>query len=158
MVRAVKDRLPVSLELVDSNGVVPMRLADRTFTVAHSYRRWMQKNILDCLAEAVAEDPLTKVKLPKLESLPSSVTRKWKPADLESLLDGDGISRLPIDHSVPPSPNIVSGGSHEADAKRLLDQFINSRLPRYGTDRNHPDEEATTGLSPHLHFGHIGAQ
>ncbi|MEL6104484.1 MAG: deoxyribodipyrimidine photolyase [Planctomycetota bacterium] len=155
MIRAVKDRLPVSLELVDSNGVIPMRLADRTFTVAHSYRRWMQKNILEWLVESVAADPLARVKLPRLESLPAAITRKWKAADFDSLLDGDGIGRLAIDHSVAPSPT-VSGGA--AEARRLLDRFIDSRLSRYGTDRNHPDEEATTGLSPHLHFGHIGAR
>lgn len=155
MIRAVKDRLPVPLELVDGNGVIPMRATDRTFTVAHSYRRWMQKNILEWLAESTAPDPLARVKLPRLESLPSAITRKWKPADFESLLDGDGINDLPIDHSVPPSP-ILSGGSKEA--ARMMDRFIDSRLSRYGSDRNHPDEEATTGLSPHLHFGHIAAQ
>ena len=117
--------------------------------------RWMQKNILEWLAESVSEDPLKRVKLPRLDALPTAITRKWKPADFPSLLDEGGIGRLPIDHSVLPSP-IVSGGSH--DAARLLDQFIDSRLSRYGSDRNHPDEEATTGLSPHLHFGHISAQ
>ncbi|MEM6473271.1 MAG: deoxyribodipyrimidine photolyase, partial [Planctomycetota bacterium] len=30
-------------------------------------------------------------------------------------------------------------------------------LSRYDEDRNHPDETATTGLSPYLHFGHIGS-
>ena len=51
MISAVKDRIPARLELVDSNGVIPLRQPDRTFTVAHSYRRWMQKNILDALVE-----------------------------------------------------------------------------------------------------------
>ncbi|MCG8650671.1 MAG: deoxyribodipyrimidine photolyase, partial [Pirellulales bacterium] len=49
MVAAVADRLPVTLELVDGNGIIPLRQPDRTFTVAHSYRRWMQKHILDAL-------------------------------------------------------------------------------------------------------------
>ncbi|MCA9138949.1 MAG: deoxyribodipyrimidine photolyase [Planctomycetales bacterium] len=154
MIRAVKDRLPVPLELVDGNGIVPMRLAQRTFTVAHSYRRWMQKNVLDCLTELPAADPLKRIKLPELDQLPKSVSRKWKPADLESLLSDNGLNKIPIDHTVPPS-DIVRGGS--VVAGKLLDRFIANRLQDYGADRNHPDEDVTTGLSPHLHFGHIAA-
>ncbi|MDV6029716.1 MAG: deoxyribodipyrimidine photolyase [Phycisphaera sp. RhM] len=152
MINAVKDRLPVPLELVDGNGVVPMRLPERTFTVAHSYRRWMQKNILDCLTELPEPDPLSGVSLPELDPLPASVTRKWKPADLDALLQPDGLAKIPIDHDVAPSP-VVTGGS--AAAAERLDRFLADRLEVYHTDRNHPDEEATTGLSPHLHFGHI---
>ncbi len=58
LIETVKDRLSVRLELVDSNGLFPLRTAERTFTVAHSYRRWMQKNILDHLLEQPAKDPL----------------------------------------------------------------------------------------------------
>lgn len=152
MINAVKDRLPVPLELVDGNGVVPMRLPERTFTVAHSYRRWMQKNILDCLTELPEPDPLDGVSLPELDQLPASVTRKWKPADLDALLQPDGLAKIAIDHDVAPSP-VVTGGS--AAAAERLDRFLADRLEVYHTDRNHPDEEATTGLSPHLHFGHI---
>lgn len=154
MIKAVKDRLPVALELVDSNGVVPLRLPERTFTVAHSYRRWMQKNILDCLLEMPLEDPLSRVSLPRLKALPNSITRRWKPADLDRLLDGDGLASIPIDHSVRPSP-VVTGGS-DAAAERL-NRFLRTQLDGYGSERNHPDEDATTGLSPHLHFGHIAS-
>ncbi|WP_182868570.1 FAD-binding domain-containing protein [Stieleria mannarensis] len=154
MIRAVKDRLPVPLELVDGNCVVPMRLPERTFTVAHSYRRWMQKNILDCLTELPETDPLDDVALPELDKLPAAVTRKWKPANLDALLADDGLASIPIDHSVPPSP-VVDGGS--VAAAKVLDRFLSDALPVYHTDRNHPDEHATSGLSPHLHFGHIAA-
>lgn len=154
MIAAVQDRLPVPLELVDSNGVVPMRLPGRTFTVAHSYRRWMQKNILDCLTEVPRRDPLKKADLPEWSGLPSAISRKWKPADLNALLDEGGLSKIPIDHSVAPSP-VVAGGAVAAESR--LQRFVSERLSAYATDRNHPDEEATTGLSPHLHFGHIAA-
>ncbi|MEJ2716193.1 MAG: deoxyribodipyrimidine photolyase, partial [Deltaproteobacteria bacterium] len=32
---------------------------------------------------------------------------------------------------------------------------LNESLPRYADARNHPDEEAASGLSPYLHFGHL---
>ncbi len=42
---------PCCFELVDSNGILPMRAADRTFTVAHSYRRFMQKTVINHLLD-----------------------------------------------------------------------------------------------------------
>ncbi len=57
---------------------------------------------------------------------------------------------------MPSSPvDEVTGGSVEAN--RRLTQFIQQRLDHYGEDRNHPDCHATSGLSPHLHFGHLSA-
>jgi deoxyribodipyrimidine photo-lyase len=32
---------------------------------------------------------------------------------------------------------------------------LRSKLGHYNTDRNQPEEEVTSGLSPYLHFGHI---
>ena len=154
LIETVKDRIPVRLELVDSNGLLPMRLAERTFTVAHSYRRWMQKNILDYLMEQPTKDPLSRRKLPPLDGLPQGVARKWPAANLDQLLAEGGLAELPIDHSVAPCDEIT-GGSDEAN--RSLKQFIQRRLENYAEDRNHPDHHATTGLSPHLHFGHISA-
>ena len=64
------------------------------------------------------------------------------------------MSEFPIDHEVNVS--FVEGGSSAA-AKRLK-SFISVALDKYGDLRNHPTEEVTTGLSPHLHFGHISGQ
>jgi len=43
----------------------------------------------------------------------------------------------------------------EAGAARLLDAFLTRGLATYGTDRDRPDREGTSALSPHLHFGEI---
>ena len=153
MIEAVRDKIPARLELVDSNGIIPLRAADRTFTVAHSYRRWMQKNVLEHLANLPAADPIGD-DLPRLKSLPSEVTQRWPAADLDHLLDGDGLSEIPIDHSVPPSP-VLAGGPSEAD--RRFEKFLQQTLLRYDSDRNHPDEYATTAMSAYLHFGHFSA-
>ncbi len=154
LIEAVKDRLDVRLELVDSNGVLPLRLADRTFSVAHSYRRWMQKNVLDHLLEQPKRNPFSRRKLSQLKELPKQVSRKWPPADFDSLLEQDGIASLPIDHSVKPYDRIRGGPD---EAVKRLERFVQERLEDYGEDRNHPDREATSGLSPYLHFGHLSA-
>jgi deoxyribodipyrimidine photo-lyase len=43
----------------------------------------------------------------------------------------------------------------EAGARARLDRFVSEALPGYGTLRDRPDLEATSRLSPHLHFGEI---
>lgn len=154
LISVVKDRLPSRLELVDGNGLIPMRQPGRTFTVAHSYRRWMQKNILDSLLEMPAANPLSRLKLPRLESLPAKIAKRWRPADLTSLLAADGLSSIPIDHAVRPNEEIAGG---TVAAQKKWKRFLTGRLDRYGEDRNHPDENATSGLSPYLHFGHVSA-
>jgi deoxyribodipyrimidine photo-lyase len=46
------------------------------------------------------------------------------------------------------------GGPREA--RRVLARFIRERLRGYAVGRNHPELDATSQLSPYLHFGHIG--
>ena len=157
MIEAVRHKIPARLELVDSNGIMPLRKADRTFTVAHSYRRWVQKNVLDELTDLPAADPIAD-DLPRLESDSGALNRlatiqeRWPAADLKGLLDGDALARIPIDHSVVRSP-ILAGGASESG--RRWRRFVENDFHKYSSDRNHPDMAATTAMSPYLHFGHI---
>ena len=43
----------------------------------------------------------------------------------------------------------------ERAAKAKLQKFINNKLFNYGTGRDRPDNDFTSKLSPHLHFGEI---
>jgi deoxyribodipyrimidine photo-lyase len=63
------------------------------------------------------------------------------------------VAELPIDHDVARAP--VRGGSIEGE--RRMHEFLRERLDDYFEARNHPDRVATSGLSPWLHFGHLGA-
>jgi deoxyribodipyrimidine photo-lyase len=154
MIDAVKDRIPARLELVDGNGILPLRSGERTYTVAHSYRRYMQKNVLAALQHVPIATPLPCPALPRPAPnlIPAKILKRWPAADFQSLLQAGGLAKIPIDHDVLPSP-VCPGGFVEA--QRRLAVFLSHNLDRYGTDRNHPDEHATSGLSPHLHFGHI---
>jgi len=154
MIDAVKEKLPVKFEQVDSNGIIPLRMADRTFTVAHSFRRWMQKNVLDVILDTPHADPLKRLSLPPFPGVDAKILKRWPAADFKSLLDGDGLSKIPIDHTVKPTPATI-GGPSQGNAK--LKTFLEKRLTVYKDDRNQPDEHATSGLSPYLHFGHIAA-
>jgi deoxyribodipyrimidine photo-lyase len=43
----------------------------------------------------------------------------------------------------------------EAGATKRFEAFLASRLSGYGTERDRPDHDGTSTLSPHLHFGEI---
>ncbi len=153
MVQAAVDQIPVRFELVDSNGLLPMRAADKVFARAYDFRRYLQKQLRPHLDELPEEAPLDRVHLPWLDKLPTAITRKWPVADVRELAsESNLVSEFPIDHEVAVSP--IAGGAHAAE-KRLQD-FLDNRLADYES-RNDPDRDVASGLSPYLHFGHIAA-
>jgi len=89
-----------------------------------------------------------------LAALQPDVVDHWPPASPE-LLEGKGsaLEELPIDHTVPAVP---TAGGFEA-ARRALAAFVRDRLASYRDGHNHPDDQATSRLSPYLHFGHVSA-
>lgn len=46
----------------------------------------------------------------------------------------------------------------EKSARKVLRTFLKSRISVYDSDRNHPDKQGQSDLSPYLHFGQISAQ
>jgi deoxyribodipyrimidine photo-lyase len=153
MYQKLAGRLSCKFELVDANCLMPLAAADRTFTVAHSYRRWMQKELPKHLENSPEPNPLAANKLKCLPQLTSllPLKRQFLPADLGQLLTPTGLSQLPIDHSVLPIEQ--TGGAKAAE--KLLNRFIQNRLQKYDHDRNEPDRQGSSELSGHLHFGQI---
>ena len=153
MVDSAARQTSVSMESVDSNGILPLRAADREFTRAYSFRRFLQKNIVPHLSEMPKASPLARVKLPRLDALPKALLKRWPAANLAEWETSERLSQLPIDHHVGVTE--IRGGSQRAQkAKRA---FLASKLAAYHTDRNQPEQEIASGLSPYLHFGHISA-
>ena len=146
-------QLPIRLEAVDSNGLVPLRGTDHAFTMAFHFRRWLQKNLPTWLEknEFPSAAPLQHCDLPPLAALPAIITKRWQPADLSALLRDHGLQKLPIDHGVAPAS---TAGGYEV-ARTALQQFLKHRLARYADERNQPEQEVASGLSPYLHFGHL---
>jgi deoxyribodipyrimidine photo-lyase len=152
MVAAAAGRLPVRLEKVDGNGLLPLRATDGAFLTAHAFRRRLQKILPPHLMALPRPDPLAGVDLPVMKGLPGEVPQRWPPASLEELRALPAtLASLPIGHSVAASP--VRGGSRAAS--EALEDFLDVKLAKYAERRNEPSEEATSGLSPYLHFGHV---
>ncbi len=154
MYRSIARKWPCAIELVDSNTIVPMRSTDRTFTVAHSYRRYMQKEIFQSMPDFPVEFPLSYLTSPKLERLPRDLYTKWPlwtSKDALRELKKISMASMDVDHAIPPSAQ--RGGTQQAS--RVLDNFLLQKLSTYAVARNEPELEGSSWLSPYLHFGHI---
>jgi deoxyribodipyrimidine photo-lyase len=152
MVAAAARNMPVRLEKVDSNGLLPMRAASQVFPTAFAFRRFLQKHLPGHLLDLPRENPLKGMKLPWPHELPAGIRKRWPAASPDALKGlSDGLSSLPIDHRV----EVVTQQGGSAKARQALRIFLDERLPDYAEKRNQPEVEVTSGLSPYLHFGHI---
>lgn len=146
MVAAAARKVHAPMFAVDGNGLVPLAAPCREFTVAHSFRRWLQKHLHLHLAHLPAAQPLRR-QFPPVSPISGEIQRRWPPADTARL----DLSALPLDHTVAPVS--VRGGWQ--GARQRLAAWLKHAWSGYEANRNHPDLDATSGLSPWLHFGHI---
>lgn len=139
-------------ESVDSHGLMPCRAAVKIYPTAASFRCLLQKELPARLAERPCAYPLARLSLPRLRTSPCAASggclspKALSPKALPLLL-----SSLPIDHSV--SPLETRGGM--TAAADVLASFVKNKLSVYAAERNDPDADATSALSPYLRWGHI---
>jgi deoxyribodipyrimidine photo-lyase len=131
-------KLRVPLWTVDSDVIVPSRLIEKEQYAAFHLRKKLHAQLDHYLVNPGnprAKHPWKKP--PHVHSLPADfdVTEGWK-----------------LDRSVGPVKTF-KGGTKEAI--RLLGEFVGKKLARYDRQRNHPELDGTSGMSPYLHFGHI---
>lgn len=150
MVTAAAAQVGVQMEVLDSNGLLPMRAADKVFARAVDFRRFLQKTLPDHLSDFPVGDALRSYDL-GLAKVPPAIAKRWPAATAAMLAAApEQLQLLPIDHDTKPVA--LRGGSRAAGD--LLREFLKERLPRY-VDRSHPDADSASGLSPYLHFGHL---
>ena len=153
MTAAAARQIPVRFELVDSNGILPMRAVDKVFQRAFDFRRYLQGHLREHLVAFPREDSLARRKLPKIASLPVEISRRWPATDVRELAANPfGLAELPLDHAVGVAPQV--GGP--IAARNQLEAFLD-RLAHSDESRNHPDDGAPSGFSSYLHFGHVAA-
>lgn len=153
MLKLVAKRIDVRFEAVDSNGLLPMRAADKVYTRAFDLRRFLQKTLPNHFAELPQPDPLANQRSVAEYQIPNDVTDRWPIADVAKLAaNPELLSEFPIDHQVPIVTEI-SGG--ELAAVEQLGEFLEAKLDIYAEQRNQPEQDASSGLSPYLHFGHL---
>lgn len=140
------------VEAVDGCGLLPLQTSEQAFGRAHDFRRFIHHIIPSWIAAMPSADPLAGVELPRLRRLPARLRDAWAPLEHAALADARSlVAATAIDHAVAAAP--ARGGSETAS--RMLDTFVAAKLDRYADDRNEPDDEVQSGLSPWLHFGHV---
>lgn len=146
--------LRIRMEKIDGVGLLPMRVAREAFKTAAAFRRFLQTHLREHLLDCPRPKPFARRKLPPLARLPTAHSSRWKPPKIASLFkDRRALAKLPIDHSVVAVD--AEGGNREARA--TLSRFLSDRFPRYHEKRGDVADDASSGLSPFLHFGHISS-
>ncbi len=131
-------KLKVPLWTIDADVIVPSKLLEKAQYAAHTIRPRLQAQLKTFLVPSTNQRAQVPWKKPShLAALEPDidVTQGWK-----------------LDRSVAPVSE-WRGGTREA--LRLLNEFLDEKLSGYGTQRNKPEVDHTSRLSPYLHFGHI---
>lgn len=136
----VARRAPCPVVQVESDVVVPVEVAsDKEEYAARTIRPRVQRHLDTYLT-------------PLQETRPK---RRWDgplPAGLD-LSDVDAVVRqLTVTGEVAPVAHFT-GGTSQGLAR--LEQFLANYIGRYDTDRNEPKLDATSHVSPYLHFGQL---
>ena len=127
---------------VDTDVLIPSKLIEKAQYGAYTIRPRLYRLLPDFLTpyeNPHADHAWHRPKAFHADSVHEDMTRDWND----------------FDRSVPPV-DAWHGGTHAA--MKRLHHFTTQLLPGYDTQRNHPEVDGTSMLSPYLHYGHIGPQ
>ncbi len=138
---AIKTRLEVPVDEVDAHNIVPCWIASGKQEFSARFfrpkiKRWLHDFLTDY--PAVARQATQWKETPRLTAA----------TFLQQLDEGTGDA---VGIHAPFEPGCRAGST-------AVDALIQDRLPVYSSAKNDPTKEATSGLSPYLHFGQVSAQ
>ena len=125
---------------VDTDVVVPSKLIEKAQYGAYTIRPRLYRLLPEYLHEYEnlrADHAWKRPRSFQSDSVHEDMTRGWKN----------------FDRSVGPV-EAWKGGTHAARTRLKL--FTGGLLQDYETQRNHPEVDGTSCMSPYLHYGHIG--
>ncbi|MBK7105172.1 MAG: deoxyribodipyrimidine photo-lyase [Ignavibacteriae bacterium] len=138
-----KDKVAKNISIpfyeVDAHNIIPV---------------WKASNKLEFAAYTIR--PKIKYLLPEyLDEFPKLV-KFSKNNFIQNKIDWDKLYKsLKINFDVKPVEKFIPG---ENSANNILQNFIDSKLQNYNEDRNDPNKDGLSNISPYLHFGQISAQ
>jgi deoxyribodipyrimidine photo-lyase len=151
MTAKASGQISTRYELVDSNGLVPIRLSPKEYVRAHDFRRYLHKNLEDFITEIPDEFPLATLTKKFNEKLISSTIKKWQPFDFKNSNIDKFLDSLDIDKTVGISS--IEGGYKKASNR--FDNFLSEGFSDYAQFSSDPSKNASSQMSPYFHFGHI---
>jgi deoxyribodipyrimidine photo-lyase len=135
-------RLSIPFWTVDTDVIIPSKLIEKAQFGAFTIRPRLYKLLPEYLVPYENPHAAVEWTRPKsfhADSLTEDMTRGWKD----------------FDRTVGPVDSF-HGGTHAA--LKRLHLFTSKLLAHYDSDRNKPELDGTSALSPYLHYGHIGPQ
>jgi deoxyribodipyrimidine photo-lyase len=136
------EELRVPFWTVDADVIVPSRLLEKAQFSAAVARPRLYRALPEFLVPYANPRAETAWKQPRglhADDVRADITRGW----------------TELDRSVKPVD--AWRGGHHAAMKRLR-KFCDEMLASYDSDRNRPETDGTSKMSPYLHFGHVGPQ
>jgi deoxyribodipyrimidine photo-lyase len=139
--RQLAEAAPCRVVQVESDVIVPVRaVSDKREVAARTIRPKIHKLLRKFLVQ------MTEIK----------VARRSEPGEMAGMDLSDvktTLKQLKIDRSVQPVSRFFTGGLSEA--KKRFDKFLQAKLARYKDNRNQPQNDYVSHMSPYLHFGQI---
>ena len=128
---------------VESDVIVPLKVvSNKAEYAARTIRPKIHKHLTDYLTDFRH----TTVKKSSLKLSIKGIDLK----DIDAVLQ-----QMKIDRGVPPVTGMFKGGSLQA--RQMFKAFLHRRLARYVDNRNQPQTDDISHMSPYLHFGQISA-
>jgi len=143
--RRLAERSDVAVDVVDSNGIVPMSKFAKEEYAAYTIRPKINKLLDDHMKPLPQE-------MPRFSSLDLDIDCPDTAVTRDNIVEL--VAGCDIDHSVPASP-LYCGGT--ANGRKRLSKFIDEILPRYHETRSRPEVDGSSRLSSYLHFGFVSA-
>lgn len=137
--KVLAHRISLPFWTVDADVVVPSGLFPRRFFALHHFK-----------PKLYAELPKYMVPMPIIRA-----KKSWdRPPSMDSFPVHEDVTRgwTKLDRSVGPV-DTFHGGTHAALVR--LKKFVDHGLATYPEQRNHPETDGTSRMSPYLHYGHI---
>ncbi len=136
--REVNKKIDCAFFEVDAHNIVPCRyVSSKQEFAAYTIRPKINKMLTEFLTE------FPKVKKQKESKYQKKIN--WKKL----------YKSLEVDITVEPVDWIFPG---EKAGKRVVKDFVERKLEYYNEDRNNPELNGQSDLSPYLHFGQISSQ
>lgn len=137
--KLIANKISAPCFVVDTHNIIPTWLAsDKQEFAAYTMRTKVHKNLKNWLKEPA-----------KLKKHPYTLTKSLSSIDFKQA--HEAIANMP---TCGIKLDFISG---EKAAFSRLDTFISKQLNRYHLDRNDPNIDAQSDLSPYLHFGQISS-
>lgn len=138
--KQVCDAVNIPAHQVDANNIIPAwKVSNKQEWSAYTLRRKMQKH----LGEYLTDFP--NVKRHPIKHVQSSSKVDWKST----------YANLSIDQGVKEIDWLKPG---EKAGIKQLHEFLSQPIEKYTSQRNDPNRDVLTNLSPYLHYGQISSQ